>query len=107
MDARLVAIERDQGSVFRLLFLSPPATTSALQTAFDRTTFSFRRLSAAEAEAVKPLRLRVVQARGGESVEQLSKRLPYGPQNAEWFRILNDLKGQQQPAAKQLLKVVG
>lgn len=107
MDARLVAIERDQGSVFRLLFLSPPATTAALQPAFDRTTFSFRRLSAAEAEAVKPLRLRVVQARGGESVEQLSKRLPYGPQNADWFRILNALEGQQQPAAKQLLKVVG
>jgi predicted Zn-dependent protease len=106
MDARLLALSHDRGSVFRLLFLSPPATTRRLREPFQRMTYSFKRLSQAQAEAVKPLRLRVRPARNQDRVRNLASTLPYGPQNENWFRVLNDLGPGAEPQNRQKLKIV-
>ena len=61
---------KDEGSVYRLLFVShtfKPATLMRLR----RTAYSFRNLSESEAEAIKPLRLRIVKAQS-QSVNELS-----------------------------------
>lgn len=106
MDARLLALAHDRGSVFRLLFLSPPALSGRLREPFQRMTYSFKRLSQAQADTVKPLRLRVRSAGNNDRVRQLAASLPYGPQNESWFRVLNDLRPGAEPQRRQKLKVV-
>ena len=104
-DARLVAIQRDEGSVYRLLFVSPPRQTRDLDEAFRRTAYSFRNLSESEAEDIKPLRLRIVKAQS-QSVNELSKRLPYGKSNPEWFRVMNDMQPTDAIQPTQIAKLV-
>ena len=106
VDVRLVAFERDASSVYRFMFLSPRNRTAALEQAYRRTTYSFRTISAAEAAAVRPLRLQVRTARPGERVETLAATLPYGALNADWFRMLNDLPLGAPLPAGQRLKIV-
>jgi predicted Zn-dependent protease len=106
VDVRFVALARDQNTAFRMLFISPQARTAALSDAFRRSTYSMRRLSTDEARKVRALTLRVRPARSGERIEKLSKHLPYGSLNDDWFRVLNDMPAGAQPAVNQLLKVV-
>jgi len=63
-------------------------------------------LSAEEARNVHPLTLRVRPARAGERVEELSRHLPYGALNPDWFRVLNDMPAGAQPSVNQILKVI-
>ena len=108
VDVRLVALERDAGSVYRLMFLSPRARAGALEEEFRRTTYSFRTLNAAQAAEVRPLRLQVRAARPGERLDTLAAALPYGALNADWFRVLNDLEpGAPLPLGQPLKIVVG
>jgi len=106
VDLRLLALNRDGRSAFRFLFVSPQQRTAALNLPFRETTYSFRSLSAAEAAAIRPLRLTVRPARPGDSVEALAAPLPYGALNAEWFRVLNDLAPGAQPEPPRKIKVV-
>ena len=89
-----------------MLFISPQARTATLRDAFRHSTYSMRRLSADEARNVRALTLRVRPARSGERIENLSKHLPYGALNDDWFRVLNDMPAGAQPAINQVLKVV-
>jgi predicted Zn-dependent protease len=102
-DARLVAIENNLESVFRLTFISPRDATQALSEDYRRATYSFKRLGSAEARAVQPLRLRVRKAES-QSVRNLATALPYGSQNEEWFRVLNDLPEGGEPEAGATIK---
>jgi predicted Zn-dependent protease len=106
MDVRFLALARDDKTAFRMLFISPQARTASLSEVFRRSTYSMRRLSAEEARNVRALTLRVRPARDGERIEQLSKYLPYGALNGDWFRVLNDMPAGAQPVAKQILKVI-
>lgn len=106
VDVRLVALERDAGSVYRLMFLSPRARTAALEQEFRRATYSFRTISAAQAAEVRPLRVQVRTARPGERLDVLAATLPYGALNADWFRVLNDLAPGAPLPAGQPLKII-
>lgn len=105
-DVSLVALRRDRSSAFRFVFVSPRHRTAALSGEFRRTMESLRILSASEAAAVRPLRLRVVPAQSGDTAEALSRNLPYGSLNPDWFRVLNDLEPGRQPKPGAPLKVV-
>lgn len=105
-DVRMVAISRDASSVFRFMFVSPGKETKTQSSQYRKTTQSFRQLTPAEASQIRALRLLVVPARPGDTVEGLSKNLPYGSSNAEWFRVLNDLPANAQPKPNSRLKVV-
>ena len=65
-----------------------------------------RRLSVDEARNVRALTLRVRPARSGERIEELSRHLPYGALNPDWFRVLNDMPAGAQPSINQMLKVI-
>jgi len=106
MDLRLVAYGAQRGQVYRFLFAVPSRLGNAMNGALRDTTYSFRRMDDAEAAAVKPLRIIIAQARAGDSVESLSRSLPYGRFNAAWFRLLNDLQPGQDVTAGQMVKVV-
>ena len=82
------------------------APRADLRDAYQETTFSFRQLSPGEAAAVRPLTLRVVTARPGDTVGRLSGPLPYGRYNDDWFRVLNDLPPGGEPRAGEPIKIV-
>ena len=106
MDVRFVALARDNKSVFRMMFISPRSRTASLSEAFRRSTYSMRRLSEQEARGVKALTMNVRPARAGERVDDLSRNLPYGALNPDWFRVLNDMAPNAQPTPSQILKVI-
>ncbi len=101
---RLVAFRRDARSSYRLLFITPRERAGNLDEALRRTTWSFRTLGTDEAGAIKPLRLRVYEAKHGERVERLAAQLPFGSLNPDWYRVFNDLPPGGQPGVGQVLK---
>lgn len=88
-DVRLVAIRRDRDTIFRFVFLSPTARTDALNEDFRRMTYSFRTLSQAEADAIRPMRIGVRTVRQGDTVESLAADMPMERFKIEWFELLN------------------
>lgn len=91
LDGRLVAISYDEGTIYRFLFATPPSATRSLSVDLRRTTYSFRRLSDAEAAAIKPNRLRIHTVRRGDTVSALAGRMPFSDLPEKRFRTLNGL----------------
>lgn len=89
MLAQLTAIRAGDG-IYRFFGVAPP-NDERLLTALDRAAESWRPLSPAEARAAQPLRLRVVEARSGDTVESLARRMAFDRLAVERFRVLNDL----------------
>lgn len=106
MDVRFLAISGEGATVYRFMFATPPARTASLSEPLRRTSYSFRRLSPAEAARIEPLRLRVVRPPRGGSVADLARGLPYGRFNEDWFRVLNGLAPGERPQARDRIKVV-
>lgn len=105
VDLRLVAIDGGDGRIYRFLFGTPADDTARQTPDLQRTAFSFRRISEAEAARERPLRLRLREARPGDTVARLAQSMPEGPHAEARFRLLNGLAPGQEPAAGQLLKV--
>jgi predicted Zn-dependent protease len=106
MDLRLVAIRERPDRIFRMIFLTPPSLTGKLATELRRTTYSFKRLTAAEARAIKPLRVDVVTVGKGDSAESLATRMPFNSYRQERFLALNGLDRGQEPAIGEKVKVI-
>lgn len=106
VDVRVVALIDQGAEVFRLTFLTPSGKAARWATDFQRTTYSFKRIPAAEAAKVRGLRLLVVKAAKDDTAERLARTMPFGKHNAEAFRLLNDLQAGQDVTPGQLLKVI-
>lgn len=107
-DYRVVAIKADKDRVWRLRFISDPSVTASLETPFRETTYSFRRLSKAEASRIQPLRMIVVPIQPGDTVASLASGYPEGNFNQAAFRVHNDLKpGDALPRSGRVKVVVG
>jgi predicted Zn-dependent protease len=91
-DVRLLVIEKSRDQFFRLLFRSPLARTEDLAIDFRRATYSFRRLSVAEIDAIQPLRIRFKAVQEGDNPESLAADMPMEEFNLQWFELLNDIK---------------
>lgn len=105
-DLRLVAIRYDAGTVYRFLFLTPPSLTASLDPAFRKSASSFRKLSPAEAAELKPMRIRIITVKPGDSVASLAQRLPFPNYREERFRVLNGLAPGQGLVAGQRVKLI-
>ena len=105
-DVRLVAIRARDGLIFRFAFLSPPNMTGPLSTVFRHTTYSFRRLSAAEAAAIRPIRIKVFADKASDTAQSLSSRQPLEKFRTEWFTLINGLGPNQRLRSGQLVKVI-
>jgi predicted Zn-dependent protease len=106
MDARLVAFAFDANSIYRFLFLTPPQATRQLSEGLRRTTYSFRRLSPAEAAGIHPMRIRVVTAGPGDTVESFAGRQPFDSYSVERLRVLNGFAPGERISAGEKVKVV-
>jgi predicted Zn-dependent protease len=86
---RLFAL-RFGSDVYRFIFASKKMTAEA-DRAFRESVTTFRRMSLAESNAAKPLRLRIVTVGPGDTVERLANRMANVERPLERFRVLNGL----------------
>lgn len=107
VDVRPVVIDGGGNRVFRLLFISPTGVTASLSEPFRRATYSFRRLSEAEADKIHAKRLLVVKASQSSDPAVLGRPMPYGEYNTQAWLVLNDLENSTGPKPGQLIKVIG
>jgi predicted Zn-dependent protease len=108
VDVRLVAIRAAPDRIYRFLLLNSPGQTAQLTGPFRDTVTSFRRLSDAEAAAIRPLRIRIIAVRPGDTVESLAPGMPFPGHADDLFRVLNGLDaGANALPAGRWLKVVG
>ena len=88
-DYRLVALRYDSNAIYRFIFLSASDRTAAMNVPFRETTYSFRKLSDAEAAALKPQRLRIYEVKAGDSPAKIAARMPFEEDNLKRFLVLN------------------
>lgn len=105
-NARLVVIEYNPTTVYRFLIGTAPQIGARRNAELAGMVNSFRKLSAAEANAVKPLRLRVVSVKSGETAASLGRRMAFSDNQEARFRVLNGLRGNEEPKPGMLVKLV-
>jgi len=105
-DIRLIAIRFDASQVARFIFITTPQQTASLNEPLRAATYSFRKLTAAQAAAARPQRISVVRVRAGDTVDSLAARLPFADRKTDRFRVLNGLEPNQGLRAGQLVKLV-
>ncbi len=105
-DARLTAYRIDTQTIYRMIFLTARDDTNRLATGLRRTTYSFRTLSPAEASRLRPLVLRIVTVRPGDTVESLARRLPHSDFKVERFEVLNGISRSNRLVPGQKLKMI-
>jgi predicted Zn-dependent protease len=88
-DFRLYAI-RFGSEVYRFIFAAKHRSTDS-DRAFRESVGTFRRMSLAEIEDAKPLRLQVVTVAPGDTVEKLAAKMAVSDRAVERFRALNGL----------------
>lgn len=106
-NARLVAIEVEPGRVYRFLMGVRPETGKRYENALQTLVMSFRRISSAEAAAAKPLRIRIVTVKAGDTVASIGARMAYPDFRVERFRALNGLSPGEPLRSGMLVKIVG
>ena len=106
VDIRLVAIEFDNTTIARFFMMTPPKLTQQLADGLKRTTYSFRRISEAEAAKIKPYRIKILTVAQGDTVQSLAAQLPYTNLQQERFRVLNGLGPNDQLAPGTLIKTI-
>jgi predicted Zn-dependent protease len=103
--ARFVAIATP-AAMYRFQFIAPPNARAKHDALFRDAVMSFHALSEAEAATLKPLRLRVVPVRAGDTEQGLAARQPFGERNLDMFRVLNGLRANERIEAGQRAKIV-
>ncbi len=89
-DFRLYAI-RFGSDVYRFIFATKRRSPET-DRIFRDSIGTFRRMSLAEIEDAKPLRLQVVTVGPGDTVEKLAGRMALADRQIEHFRVLNGLE---------------
>jgi predicted Zn-dependent protease len=88
-DFRLYVI-RFGSDVYRFIFASKKFTPE-IDRSFRETVDTFRRMSLAEIQHAKPLHLKAVKVKPGDTVEKLARRMAVPDRQVERFRVLNGL----------------
>ena len=78
------------GDVYRFIFAAKDKTGDA-EKSFRETVNSFRRLTLNEIQSARPLRLKVVSVKPGDTAESMSRRMQGVDRPLERFRIINGL----------------
>jgi predicted Zn-dependent protease len=101
---RLYAV-RFGSDVYRFVF-----ATKRKGPDFDRlyreSVGTFRRMTLAEIQATKPLRLKVVSVQGGDTIERMSGRMSVADHPTERFMVINGLQAGQALKPGEQVKIV-
>jgi len=88
-DFRLYAI-RFGSDVYRFIFAAKRRTPES-DRSFREAVGTFRRMTLAEIQEAKPLRLKIVTVAPGDTVDRLAGKMAVADRAAERFRVLNGL----------------
>ena len=105
-DFRLLAVRYDADTIYRFLFVSAPDRTAALNRPFRETSYSFRKLSDAEAAALKPRRIAIYTVQAGDSPAKIAARMPFAEENLPRFLVLNGFTERTTLRPGQRVKIV-
>ncbi len=100
-----VTVIRAGSQVYRLLTAAPAASTS-LDSVARAVGGSFRVLTQAEKDALKPLRIRVVTVRPGQNMGMLAAQMVGVDRKLDLFRVLNALAPGATISAGDKVKIV-
>ena len=96
----------DAETIYRFTFITPVGASAALNEELRRTTYSFRRLSDAEAAELKPRLLKLVSVRSGDSQASMAQRMTVDDFPLETFRVINGLVAGQPLRVGQQVKLI-
>ena len=102
VDVVVFAYEWAKDSAFHFITIVPAGNTAL----FDGMFQSMRRITAAEATAVKPRKLVVDTVKKGDTVQSLAKRMAYTDAQEDRFRVLNGLAAGATVTVGQKVKLV-
>ena len=103
VDVTVFAYEFDSNSAYHFVLLTPAGQGIG---PFSSMVQSVRRLTAAEAAAIKPRRIDVVTVRSGDTASSLAARMAYPNYQLERFNVLNGLASGARLTAGQRVKLV-
>jgi predicted Zn-dependent protease len=98
-------VVRFGSDIYRFIYAAKNKTAET-DRQFRTSVSTFRRLSLAEIEAAKPLRIKVVATKPGDTVEQVATRMALIDRQVERFRILNGLLPGEALKPGQPVKIV-
>ena len=100
-----VTVVRAGGQVYRLLTAAPAASAS-LDAVAGSVGGSFRLLSAAEKAALKPLKIRVVTVKPGQTTGSIAASMVGVDRKLDMFRVLNALSAGASVSAGDKVKII-
>lgn len=103
---RLVAIEWLAGEIYRFQMAIPKNVSSSFMEELKTTTYSLRRLSKSEKNAIRPKKLRVLQASAGATILSMAAKMDVEGDKKEKFLILNGMTANDRIIAGQPYKIV-
>ncbi len=103
VDATVFAYDFGGGRAYHFLLLTPAGSGIG---PFTPMVQSVQRLSAQEAAAIKPRRVRVVTVKGGDTVQSLARQMAYTDYQLDRFLTINALSQQSVLRPGQKVKVV-
>jgi predicted Zn-dependent protease len=101
---RLYAV-RFGSEVYRIIFAAKNRT-DAVDRSFRESLNTFRRMTVAEMQSAKPLRIKVMAVKPGDTVERFARRMAVSDHPAERFRVLNGLEPNDKLKPGDRVKVV-
>lgn len=102
VDVVVFAYEFSKTQAFHFLTISQAGKASQ----FDPLFASMRRLTTAEASAIRPRKVQVVTVRSGDTVQSLAGRMAYSDKPVERFLVLNGLRSNASLVAGQRVKII-
>ena len=102
LDVTVFAYEFATNQAFHFLTISQ----AGQGTQFNPLYASMRRMSTAEASAIRPRKLQVVTVKSGETLQSLASRMAYSDKPLDRFLVLNGLSASTRLTAGQKVKIV-
>lgn len=102
VDATVTAFDAGGGSVYHFVTIAP----AGRDLGFDAMLDSFRRMTPAEAAAVKPRIVRVVTVKPGDTVASLASRMAYDDDRQGRFMVLNGMTSPRQLVPGERVKLI-
>lgn len=106
VDVRFIAVGMPNDAIVRFVVIAPAGGLAGIDQQMIRSVNTLKYLSEAEARDVRPLRLKVVPVRAGDTAEALAERMAVTRFKLEQFRVLNGLREGEQPNPGERVKLV-
>ena len=98
-------VVRFNKEVYRFIFAAKTRTPE-IEKAFRDSVATFRQLTQTEAKQAKPLRLKIVTVKAGDTIEGLARRMAMIDRQVERFRVLNGLEPGDRLKVGEPVKIV-